>query len=174
MSDINPQDDTIQASEESQHEQTTQQNPPQDEISELRAELEKMTEMAKRTMADLQNFKRRQDEERVQMIFTSNARLIKELIPVFDNLKRSLTHMPGANEEWEKGIQMSVSQFEKALQQFGLEPIKALGEKFDPDLHEALVEGPGKKDTIIEELEMGYKLGNQVLRHSKVKVGNGE
>jgi len=173
MSDTNPQDENTQTTDP-QDQTLDTQTPETDEITQLRQELEKMTEMAKRTMADLQNFKRRQDEERVQMIFTANSRLIKELIPAFDNLKRSLTHMPGANEEWEKGIAMSVSQFEKALQNFGLEPIKALGEKFDPDLHEALVEGPGEKDTIIEELEMGYKLGNQVLRHSKVKVGNGE
>ena len=145
-----------------------------EDLKKIKEELEQMTELAKRTMADMQNLKRHQEEERKVLISMGNADLIKQLLPVLDNLDRAKEHLPEGAEEWFKGLEISISQIHQIFDASGLKPIVCLGEKFNPDFHEALVQGPGKKDTIVEELEKGYLLGDRVIRHAKVKVGNGE
>lgn len=145
-----------------------------DEQTNLRLELEQMTELAKRTMADFQNFKRRQDEERRVIITMANVDLIRSLIPITDNLDRAKQHVPAGAEEWFKGIEMCSAQLHKVMNESGLTPLDSLNQPFNPDLHEALAQGPGPKDIVIEELEKGYMLGDRVIRHAKVKVGNGE
>ncbi|MCK9186127.1 nucleotide exchange factor GrpE [Candidatus Gracilibacteria bacterium] len=148
------------------------------EITKAKEELSQMTESAKRTMADFQNYKRRVEEEKKSWAIFANFELIKSLLPIFDNFKRAQTHEPkDVNEEttkWLEGIGMSINQLEKLLQDFGVKKIESLGQKFNPDFHEALAQDKGEKDIIIEELESGYTLGDKVLRHAKVKVGNGE
>ncbi len=144
------------------------------EAEQLKQDLENMTEMAKRTMADMQNLKRRMEEDRRQIITMANASLISSLLPIIDNFSRALAHMPAEQSDWLKGVEMSINQLQKTLEDSGLKKIEALNSPFDPNLHEALVQGPGEKDVVIEELETGYILGDKVLRHSKVKVGNGE
>lgn len=150
------------------------------EIELLKKELEQMTEMAKRTMADLQNYKRRQEEERRIIITMANAQLILGLLPILDNLERAVKHAPDPNalpentKEWFNGINISIGQFQKILEETGLKAIESAGQKFNPEFHEALTSGPGEKDIVVEELEKGYILGDKVIRHAKVKVGNGE
>ena len=107
-------------------------------------------------------------------VIMANAELIKTCLPVLDNLKRAKEHVPEGAEEWFKGIEMAITQLEQAFTNAGLEKIEAQGKPFNPDLHEALIQEPGEKDIITEELECGYMIGTRVIRHSKVKVGNGE
>ena len=146
----------------------------QDKMKKTEEELVKMTEHAKRAMADLQNMKRRMEEERQLLTTMANIGLISSLIPVVDNLERGLEHTPEEAKEWSQGIIMSISQIKKVCEDAGLKEIDALGHPFNPELHEALMEGPGEKDTVTEVFEKGYKLGDRVIRHTKVKVGNGE
>ena len=136
-------------------------------------ELEQMTEMAKRAMADLQNLKRRQEEEKIHWIKMANADLIKKLLPILDNLDLAKKHMPEGAEGWYKGIEMSINQMQQTMQDSGLTPLETVGQTFDPEKHEAIAQGPGNKDVIIEEFEKGYKLGDYIIRHAKVKVGDG-
>lgn len=158
------------ADTEDQNQQSTA--PAQNsDIEKLKKELEDMTELAKRTMADLHNYRRRQEEEKKSLFTMANATLIIQLLPVLDNLERAKQHVPESAKEWFKGIEMCISQLKQALQSAGLQPIVALGQTFNPDFHEALAQGPGEKDKVIEELEKGYMLGNRVLRHAKVKIG---
>lgn len=147
-----------------------------DELAQTRSELIQMTEMAKRTMADLHNLKRRQEDERRLIITMANVDLIRTLLPILDNFERAIAHTPEAvkNDQWIQGIEMCAKQLHKALTDAGLKPMETVGQTFNPDLHEALAQGPGIKDTITEELEKGYLLGERVIRHAKVKVGNGE
>lgn len=149
-------------------------NPQLSEIENLKKELAEMTELAKRTMADLQNYKRRQSDERIQIITMANIDLIRSLIPILDNLERAKLHAPEAAKEWFSGIEMCITQLKKVLEDSGLKQIESIGKTFNPDLHEALMQGPGEKNIIIEELEKGYVLGDRVIKHAKVKVGNGE
>ncbi|MFC1616094.1 nucleotide exchange factor GrpE [Patescibacteria group bacterium] len=149
-------------------------NNKDQEFEELNQKLTEMTETAKRAMADMQNMKRRFEEEQIALFSRANANLIKELLPVLDNLDRALAHIPEEAKEWGEGLTMSVNQQKKVFEDFGLKEIEAEGQPFDPDLHEAVVQGPGKKDMVVEEFEKGYKIGDLIIRHSKVKVGNGE
>lgn len=158
------------AGTENQNQQSTSTTQNND-IEKLKKELEDMTELAKRTMADLHNYRRRQEEERKSLFTLANATLISQLLPALDNLERAQQHVPETAKEWFKGIQMCISQLQQTLQSAGLQPIISLGQTFNPDFHEALAQGPGEKDKVIEELEKGYMLGNRVLRHAKVKVG---
>lgn len=151
------------------------------EVEKLKLELEKMTELAKRTMADMQNQKRRQAEERQELLTVGSASLMKSFLAPLDNLDRAHEHLPKNPEDyskewfdkWYEGVKISLDQIHKGCEEAGLEVVGQVGEKFDPDFHEALLQGPGEKDSVIEVLEKGYKLGKRVIRHAKVKVGTG-
>ena len=104
----------------------------------------------------------------------ANARLIAAILPILDNLDRAKEHLPAGTEEWAKGFEMSLSQLHQVFTSAGVTPLESLNQPFNPDQHEAVAQGPGPKDTVIEEFEKGYKLGDRVIRHAKVKVGNGE
>lgn len=168
-----------QASEKEAAARSQTNQTAEDELTKLRAELESMTELAKRTMADLQNVKRRQEEEKRTTIILANADIMRSLLPITDNLQRAFKHIPDSakNEQtgaWVQGLEICAKQLNKALEEAGLKPIESINQPFNPDLHEALAQGPGPKDTVVEELEKGYTLGDRVIRHSKVKIGNGE
>lgn len=166
--------DTEDQSETTEETSAQTGTTPLTEIEKLALELEQMTELAKRTMADLQNIRRRQEEERVQLFTTANFSLMRDLLPILDNLERARTHLPKTEDESYKGLEMSLNQFHKVMMDNGLQPIESINQPFNPDFHEALAQGPGTKDVITEELEKGYMLGSRVIRHAKVKVGNGE
>jgi molecular chaperone GrpE len=101
----------------------------------------------------------------------------KELLPALDNLERSLLHVPAdlKGHDYIKGVQGVVKQFEKALSSIGVERIESVGEHFNPELHEAISidDGDGDDEIISEELQAGYKLGDEVIRHAMVKVKRG-
>jgi molecular chaperone GrpE len=134
-------------------------------------ELEKYKELAKRTMADFQNYKRRQESERSEMFKMANESLFKKLLPALDNFQRAKSEI---DQETQKGVLMSIEILENAVKEFGLESLNPeLGSEFKPEEQEALLQADGKENTVVEVLETGYKLGNKVLRNAKVKVGNG-
>lgn len=151
---------------------------PETDSKELSDDLQKMTEVAQRALADLANFKRRTEENQKHIIQFANLELMREIIPFVDNFKRALNHLPSdANEEctnWIEGVKQIFKQLNEALSRKGLSEIKCSGEKFDPYIHEAVLQGPGEKDTVAEEMETGYMLNEKVIRPAKVKVGNGE
>jgi len=100
--------------------------------------------------------------------------VVRDLLPVIDNFERALKHVPAdlADNDYIKGIQSIVKQFEKTLQQLGVQRIKTVGEPFNPHLHEAvsMEEGDGEHEIVSEELQPGYTLGDEVLRHAMVLV----
>jgi molecular chaperone GrpE len=148
------------------------------EIENLKKELDEMTETAKRAMADMQNLRRRIEEERSQIFTMATAETIKEMLPILDNIELALKHtpknIPKDAQEWLKGLNMSLNKLKEVFKNLGLTPIESLNQPFNPDLHEAIAEGPGKENTVIEEFEKGYRLRNHIIRHAKVKVGNGK
>lgn len=167
-----PQDDSTQDDLQKKLEDAKKEAEEKDrtdsELEKVKEELEQMTEMAKRTMADMQNYRRRQEEERKAWMFMSNASLIKDLLPILDNLERAKEHIS------DPGLEMCINQLKNLLQNNGVKQIESLGKPFNPDHHEAIAEGPGEKSIITEEFEKGYMLGDRIIRHAKVKVGNGK
>jgi molecular chaperone GrpE len=144
-------------------------------LEDAAAKIEELTEATKRSMADLQNYKKRVEEEKRTFMKFASANVFLEILPVFDSFERAVQHLPedlGEND-WVKGIQSIIKQFEQIMEKFKITKMQVVGEKFDHNLHEAVVQGPGEKDTVIEELEAGYLMEDQTLRPAKVKVGDG-
>jgi len=148
---------------------------PNNELEAAKKQVEDLTEIAKRSMADLQNYKKRAEEERSQFAKFASANVFMEILPVFDSLERAQEHLPDElkNNDWTKGIQGIIKQFEQIIDRFQIKKTKAVGEKFDPNKHEAIAQGPGEKDIIIDELEAGYEMEGHTLRAAKVRVGDG-
>jgi molecular chaperone GrpE len=145
-----------------------------EEISEIIFEIENLTQSLQRERADALNQRRRHDEEISGLRNIVKANVIKDLLPVIDNLDRSLKHVPKDLEDndYVKGVKAVVKQFEKALESLGVERIKTTGEPFDPTYHEAvsMEEGDGTKEVVSEELQPGYTVNGEVIRHAIVKV----
>lgn len=153
--------------------QETELNALQTELQQTQEKLKEMTGITQHALADLQNFRRRAEEERASYISYANAGLLTDLIPVLENINKALAHEP-KDTEWIKGAESTMLQFQNILSQKNLKPIDALNQKFDPNIHEALLTGPGEKDLVIQEFEKGYMLGDKVLKRARVQVGNGE
>ena len=145
----------------------------QKKLAEAEEKLQKMTEVAQHALADLQNFRRRSEEEKAQFVTFANADLLNAIIPAIDNCFRALAHEP-KDETWATGVESSIKQLWQSLEQKGLKQIPTVGETYDPKLHEALLTGPGPKDQVIAELEKGYLLGDKVIKPARVSVGTGE
>jgi molecular chaperone GrpE len=129
-----------------------------------------------RAQADFINYKRRSEQEKEEIGKFANALLMLNLLPVLDDLERAFASIPPhlAKLTWVDGIRLIERKLQASLEAQGLSPIKALGEPFDPKLHEAAMHAKGKEGIVIEELQKGYKLQDRVIRPAMVVVGNGE
>ncbi len=129
-----------------------------------------------RTQADFINYKRRSEQEKEEIGKFANAMLLLNLLPILDDLERAFTSIPPhlAKLSWVDGIKLIERKLWASLEAQGLSQIKALGEPFDPKLHEAAMHANGKEGIVIEELQKGYKLHDRVIRPAMVVVGNGE
>jgi molecular chaperone GrpE len=129
-----------------------------------------------RTQADFINYKRRNEQEREEFGKLANTALISSLLPILDDLERALASIPPrlARLPWVEGIRLIERKFRASLEAQGLTSIKALGEPFDPNFHEAVRQAKGDEGMVIEELQKGYKLHDRVIRPTMVVVGYGE
>lgn len=143
-------------------------------VKELEQKIGELTEALQRERADAENLRRRSAEEKSRLGEFYKAMVVQEFLPVIDNTKRLLDHI-SANQEvrpLKEGAEKIFRQSEKVLEQLGVQRIKTVGEKFDPKLHEAvhMEEGDGSVEVVCEELQPGYTLGDEVIRHAMVKV----
>ncbi|MSS71734.1 MAG: nucleotide exchange factor GrpE [Candidatus Latescibacteria bacterium] len=147
-------------------------------LERAKAEAAEKHDLYVRKTAEFENYRRRRDREFEELIRTSNGELISHLLPVLENLERALNHS-GSGEGFDaycKGVEMIVNQFKEVLRRQGLEPIESVGQPFDPNLHEALLQTPSQAHepgVVCEEIERGYRLGDRVIRHAKVAVSLG-
>lgn len=150
------------------------QTPADDNLALLRQQVDELTAAVQRERADATNLRRRHEEQISGLRDTVKANVVRQLLPVIDSFERSLKHIPKelAENEYVKGIEGVVRQFEKILADMGVERIKTVGEAFDPRWHEAVAmeEGDGTQEIVSEELQAGYRLGDEVIRHAMVKV----
>lgn len=128
-----------------------------------------------RLAAEMENFKRRQEKERADLRQFANESLIKELLPIVDNLELAINH--GRQQEpgsaLQEGVENVLKGFLAALTKFGVTPIQALGDKFDPTFHNAVMQQEDdsvEDQTIIQDLQKGYLLHNRLLRPAMVVV----
>ncbi len=137
--------------------------------------IEELTNHLARCMADLQNYKRRSEEDKGRFVKFANAELLKVLLPALENLDRSCKHLPDTLKEdaWAQGVLHTQADLTKALANLGVKRIETVGQKLDLNFHEVLMQGPGEKEVIVEELDPGYTLNGELLKAAKVKVGDG-
>lgn len=147
-------------------------------ISDLQKQVEELTSALMRERADATNVRRRAEEDRAKLASFYKVMIVRDLLPALDNLERALKHAPKdiADHTYVKGVQGVVKQFEKAMAELGVEKIKTVGEPFDPKLHEAvhMEEGKGSVETVCEELQPGYKMDDDIIRHALVNVKRGK
>jgi molecular chaperone GrpE len=155
---------------------------PAEAPADLEAQLAEKTKEAQeyydrllRCAADLENLKKRQERERGELLQFANENLLKELLPVLDNLERALEH--GRQSEcpapFLEGLDLVYQEFLKALGRFGLSPLVSVGQPFDPVFHHAVMEEVApevENQTVIKELQKGYLLQNRLLRPAMVVV----
>ena len=124
-----------------------------------------------RLRADTENIRRRLNKEKQECIQFSNEKLIREVIPIFDNLERALAAPNADPESIKQGVEMISKQFLALLEKEKVKPIPALGEKFDPNVHEVLSQiesDEHEENTVIEEYSRGYFLNDRVLIPARV------
>lgn len=146
------------------------------EIESLKAQLEDRTQQYMRIAADFENFRRRTQSERQNLEVQAKCSTIKELLPVVDNFERARSQIKPETEgemTIHKSYQSVYKQLVDCLKRVGVAPMRAEGQEFDPNLHEAVMRQPTsdyEEGIVMEELMRGYLLGERVLRHAMVKV----
>lgn len=150
------------------------QSKQDEQIEVLQQQVAELTEALQRERADATNLRRRHDEQLANLKTMVKATVVRDLLPVVDNFERALKHVPADLEQndYIKGVQGIVKQFEKTLADLGVERIATTGQPFDPRFHEAvsMEEGDGAEEVVSEELQAGYRLGDEVIRHAMVRV----
>ena len=149
-----------------------------DPIVSLQGDLDRFRDLALRTQADFENYKKRAAREREDAIKYANSSLLERLVAIVDNFELGLS---AAREEGEKspiyaGMSMVLKQLSDFLSENGLQPIDALGKKFDPNLHEAIGHEPSDKvpeGNVIRQTRRGYRLKDRLLRPAAVFVSSG-
>jgi len=151
----------------------------QTKVENLQKELEEKTKLAEEKLnqlkylqADFENYRKNFEKERGKIIELANENLIKELLIIIDDFERALNSIE--NEKNKEGLIMLHKNFFKVLETYGLKKIEAMGKKFDPYHHEALLKEKSDKEDgiILEEIQPGYMLKSKIIRHSKVKVAD--
>ena len=145
-----------------------------DETGESGAEDEALMAKYQRLMADFQNYKRRTEKEKNDIYAYANEKLILGLLEVIDNFERAVLSET-ADEKYAEGMEMIFKQLKGVLEKSGLEEIKALGEGFDPNFHNAVMTEDNdqfESGSVTEVLQKGYTLNGKVIRPSMVKVNN--
>ena len=163
----NPETEDVQA-------QQTEEAEPQenDALKEAQQKAEEYLDMAQRLQAEFENYRRRTKATRAEAFEDGAREFIKTLLPVMDNLERAAAQ-ESADEGLLTGVKMVVKQLSELLEKRGVTVIDRLGEPFDPNLENAVMQGTsdeGEPGTVCAVLQKGYKMGDSVLRHAMVKV----
>ncbi|MEW6336618.1 MAG: nucleotide exchange factor GrpE [Acidobacteriota bacterium] len=147
-----------------------------EELGRLQLEVDRLRELYLRKMADFENYRKRQEREMVEFRRFANSELIRDCLPVLDNLERAIA-VPGANESaLTAGVELVLKQFKETLVRYGLVEIDPMGAQFDPSLHEAFmrVETEGvEENTVVRVMQKGFMLGERLLRPALVAVAAG-
>lgn len=169
-----------------QREQPAYGAATEEDVEKLRAERDEFKDLLLRKSAEFENYRRRVEKERRELAEFANADLLRDVLPLLDNLERALgsaseTQNAGdpaaALDAYRAGIDLIRRQFLELLRKKGVTPIETLGADFDPHVHQAVTRGTSdthREGEVMEELQRGYKLGERLLRPAMVKVATRE
>ncbi len=174
----NTQTQNVEVETEAQTEEGNEETTEEvSELEKIQAELEELKEKHLRLHSEFDNFRKRTNKEKANLIVTAGEKILVKVLPVvddFDRATKSNVEVDDA-EKIKEGYNLIHDKFVKLLETEGVKPINAVGEAFDSDLHEALTQIPSPsedmKGKVIDEIEKGYYLGEKVIRFSKVVVG---
>ena len=141
-----------------------------DEQARLRAQVAEFEDNWKRSVAEFANYRRRSDQERSEFLRSANGTLIRDLLPVLDDLERALANLPTEllGNKWVEGVQLVERKFKAILDRQVVTAIDSIGQPFDPAIHEAV---GGNGSHVAEEYQRGYRLHGRTLRPAMVLVG---
>ena len=174
--EVDREENAEAASEETSGEESVESSQAVEEgSSEENPELLQLKDKYLRTLAEYENFRKRSEKEKAQMFELGAKSIIEALLPVVDNFERALSHVQEEERDspFVKGIEGIYKQIQKMFADCNIQEIEALGKKFDPALHNAVMteeEGDAEEDTITQDLQKGYTYRGNVVRHSMVKV----
>ena len=164
------------AAEEAQTEDTKaeEEDPARKALEEANAKAAEYLQLAQRVQADFENFRRRNENVRADAYADGRKDVAAVMLPVLDNLERAVEAAAGSQDEALKnGVEMVLKQMTDAYEKLAVKPIDRKGEKFDPNLENAILQGTeeeGEPGTVCQVLQKGYMIGDKVLRHAMVKV----
>ena len=173
-------DNTIENNAEAKDNEASEKKEltPEDVITELEKQLSDQKDKNLRLFADFENLRKRTAKERIELYSTANQELMTALLPVVDDFSRAMKNLKAldAKKEVMEGVELIQTKFEKTLEAKGLKVMDVTtGKEFDVDVMEAITKIPAPTPEmggkVIDELERGYKLGEKILRYSKVVVG---
>ncbi|MBT8280511.1 MAG: nucleotide exchange factor GrpE [Muriicola sp.] len=176
--ELHPDETQVEENKEHSDQQDTEETSSLSEKEQLEAELEKEKDKFLRLFAEFENFKRRTSKERIDLFKTAGQEVIVSLLPVLDDFERALNELGKSSEkELFKGVELIYNKFKDTLKAKGLGEVQAKeGDAFDAEIHDAITQIPAPnkklKGKIIDVVEKGYSLGDKIIRHPKVVVGN--
>ena len=151
-----------------------EEDPAQKILDEAKAKAAEYLQLAQRVQADFENFRRRNETVRADAYAEGRKDVAAVMLPVLDNLERAVEAAAGSPDEALKnGVEMVLKQMTDAYGKLDVKPIDRMGEKFDPNLENAILQGTeedGEPGTVCQVLQKGYMIGDKVLRHAMVKV----
>jgi molecular chaperone GrpE len=181
MDNENKNEETVQAetaetpgAEETPVEETEKTEEVKEEVNPLEEKLKEKEKEYLYLRAEYDNFRRRSAKEKTEAYSKAKADAAEKFLPVYDNLERALQH-GSEDEAFLKGVEMTMNQLKQVLESLDIHPIEAVGQPFDPNLHNAIgmVDneelGSGK---IAAVFQTGYKIGDKIIRHAMVQVTN--
>ena len=159
---------------ESSMDSPTSSPPPVADVSDVERERDEYLDLAKRTKAEFENYRKRVAREAAEAEIRGRGELARDLVPVIDNLERALAAANPEEDHLADGVRLVRDELVAVLARAGVESYAPDGEEFDPDWHEAMLTRPGEAGQVLEVLEKGYRLNGQVLRPARVVVGAAE
>ena len=161
---------------EEENKKVNTENEVKQEVVEenTQSEIDELNDRYKRLFSDFENYKKRSQKERENLYGMITGDVVSKILPIMDNLENA-ANAKTEDTAYQEGVKLVMRQFSDALKSFNVEEISSVGQKFDPELHEAVshIEDETKgEQEIVEEYRKGYKIGNKVIRHSMVIVAN--
>ena len=152
----------------------TVEETPAEEVNEFEEKFKDMNDKYLRTLAEYDNYRKRTIKEKESIYPEAKATVIEKFLPIIDNFQRAIDSAENKDAFYD-GVVMLKKQMDETLSALGVEEIKAVGEEFNPELHNAVMhveDEEAGENVIVEEFQKGYKIGDRVIRHSMVKVAN--
>ena len=168
-------DETEKATEVAQENNNEKKDESLKEIEKLKKDLSSKTDLLLRTAAEYENYRKRTEKEKASIYADATAFAVSAILPIADSLERAKQSLEGANEEYKKGLELIKNQLNESFKTLGVESFGEKGDKFNPDIHNAIshIENDELDENVISEVfQKGYKITDKIVRYAMVQAAN--